>query len=66
MGIIIIAAIAVGAYLWYTRNGAPSKGATQERQEQSALEIVRERYARGEIDRNEFQELKAELSRDLK
>lgn len=64
MGILfLLILVGVGAYLWRTnddkqwiRTSPPAK------QEDSALQVLRERYARGEIDHDEYQRRKEDLS----
>ena len=53
-GLVITGAVL--AIRWLTTTGA---GATRDR----ALEILRERYARGEIDREEFESKRRDLGR---
>lgn len=54
---VLIIVITMAAVRWLTsttvRDGKPSP--------QSAVDILRERYARGEIDREEFQQRKRDL-----
>lgn len=54
----------VAAVVWFVAQG--SRGSTlagrqEPRRETEALEILRQRYARGEIDREEFQRMREEL-----
>jgi putative membrane protein len=55
---------AVAAVIWFARQGS-SGGSTGQRQgprtEDEPLEILRRRYARGEIDREEFERMREEL-----
>lgn len=56
----------IAAVVWFVARGShgASQGYGQEpRREGEALEILRQRYARGEIDREEFQRMRADLSR---
>ena len=53
-GVLIIASIA-GIVKWISHSSG-SAG------DKSALDILKERYARGEIDKKEFEERKKELS----
>ena len=64
MGILIIVAVAAGAYFLYTQSSSPSNGGLKGLIKRPPLDIARERYARGEISRSEFQELKNDLSRE--
>jgi putative membrane protein len=52
--LLLVALLVLGAYL-VARALAP-------RREDRALEILRERYARGEIDKETFERMKRELS----
>ena len=64
MGILfLLILVGVGVYLWRTnddkqwiRTSPPTK------QEDGALQLLRERYARGEIDHDEYQRRKEDLS----
>jgi len=54
----------IAAVVWFVAQG--SHGSTQAgrhepRRENEALEILRQRYARGEIDREEFQQMREDL-----
>lgn len=59
MWLIIIIVIAVIVYLVYNKNigGGGSFGGHQE----SALDILKKRYAKGEISKEEFERLKQDL-----
>ncbi|PRX27692.1 putative membrane protein [Orenia metallireducens] len=62
MGLFWIAIIAVGVYL--IRNSNNSNNRTERIEGKSVedpMEIARQRYAKGEISKEEFQEIKDEL-----
>jgi putative membrane protein len=70
VGLIVLALVVllvgggIAAVFWFARQGSHSlnQGPRQEpRQESKALEVLRERYARGEIDREEFERMREEL-----
>ena len=52
--VLIIAAI-VGIVVWITRFSKPTKS-------KSALDLLKEQYARGEISKNEFEEKKHDIT----
>ena len=56
----------IAALVWFVVGITRDKGIASEGnatgREQSALEILRQRYARGEIDRDEFEQKKKDLS----
>lgn len=52
--IILLAAIIFGAIWWTRRNSASGPPKT-------ALDILKERYARGEITKTEFEEMKKDI-----
>ncbi|MGC2457940.1 MAG: SHOCT domain-containing protein [Gallionellaceae bacterium] len=54
--LLIAAVVIVIRYAWGTGNSA------ERRQEKTALDILKERYARGEIEREEFEQKKRDLS----
>lgn len=54
-GLIVLAVVLVR---WLGRDDAPG---TRDSAESSALEILRRRYARGEIDREEFEQRRRDL-----
>lgn len=56
--IVIIAAV-VALVVWLSNSGRMSTS----RREKSALDILNERYAQGEIDDEEYQRRKRELTR---
>jgi putative membrane protein len=65
MGIILLIAIAVGVFFlvqWIVRS-SPKRETGQSASRESALEILRQRYARGEIDKEEFEEKKKDLEK---
>ena len=51
--LVIIGLVLLIKYLW--------EGGTAKRGQESALEILKERYARGEISKEEFEEKKKDL-----
>jgi putative membrane protein len=56
----------IAAVVWFVAQGSrgSSQGHRQEpSRENEALEILRRRYAAGEIDREEFERMRADLSR---
>ncbi len=56
--VLLVAAVAIVIrYVWGT--GISS---SERRQEKTALDILKERYARGEIEREEFEQKKRDLS----
>jgi putative membrane protein len=57
---LVLAALVIGV-IWFLRS--PSHGsAGRQPRSSSALDILEERYARGEIDRDEFLQKKKEIS----
>ena len=54
--LLIAAVVALVKYAWGTGNSS------ERRHEKSALDILKERYARGEIEREEFELKKRDLS----
>ena len=54
----------VAAIVWFAAQGSrgSAEASRQEpRRETEALEILRQRYARGEIDQDEFQQMRKEI-----
>ncbi len=62
-GLLVVALLVVGGvYLWRALERNGEHGApTASKQEDSAHRVLRERYARGEIDHDEYQRRKAGL-----
>ncbi|MEJ2735401.1 MAG: SHOCT domain-containing protein [Anaerolineae bacterium] len=59
---------AVAAVIWFARQGSGGRSMGQgqgPRAGDDALEILRRRYARGEIDREEFQRMREDLTRNV-
>jgi len=59
-GLLIIIAIAVVVYIVYTRNIGSGGGSFGGRRE-SPMDILKTRYAKGEISKEEFERLKRDL-----
>lgn len=60
--IVLVVAVAIGLIRWIFPSGhRPPSGSQMPNK--SALEILEERYARGEIDKDEFEEKRKTLSR---
>jgi putative membrane protein len=55
-GMILLVA-AIGLIIWMTMRGS----AGRDRKEKTSLDILKERYARGEIDHEEFEQIKSKL-----
>jgi putative membrane protein len=54
-GLLIFGLVALGRYVWGSGTGAGRDG------DKSALDLLKERYARGEIEREEFEQKKRDL-----
>ena len=63
-GLLVLVLLVVGGvYLFRALDRRDAAGGpTKAKQEDSALQVLRERYARGEIDHDEYQRRKAGLS----
>ncbi|UCD97269.1 MAG: SHOCT domain-containing protein [Candidatus Bathyarchaeota archaeon] len=57
--IVFLALVMVGIYYFVPRS--PTNGRTLYNHDQNALEILKERYARGEITREQYLRMKGEL-----
>ena len=62
MGIVLLIAAVVVGYLLYTRYASGKNDDVFGSQRRSSLEIAKERYARGEINREEFERIKEDLN----
>lgn len=61
MGIILLIGIIAIAYIAYTNYQKKTSERTPFSGESSSLEIVKARYANGEISRDEYERLKTDL-----
>jgi putative membrane protein len=61
MMFFFVAAIVVVIFLIRRFTAAPGSGAREDGTEDPALDILRKRYARGEINREEYEEKKKDL-----
>jgi putative membrane protein len=57
----IIVLIIVVAVIWIVVKSMNRNSTTSQESKKTALEILKERYAKGEIDKQEFEDLKKEL-----
>jgi putative membrane protein len=57
----ILLIVIVVAVVWYARNGAPPGLLQTAAQHPSGLDVLGERYARGEIGRDEYLQKKRDL-----
>ena len=55
-------ALVIGLIIWLVVSISRHNGGVMQNRSNSALEILKERYARGEINREEFEEKKKALS----
>jgi putative membrane protein len=60
-GLLLVAAVVVARWLW-ARGREQERSASSAEAGDSALEILKRRYARGEIDRDEFVARKRDLA----
>jgi putative membrane protein len=60
--LIIVAIVALVRWLASPSSGCSGRRVAEKSTEKSALDILKERYARGEIEQEEFQRKKRELS----
>ncbi len=64
MGLVIVLAVAIGiGVARWLLTGGHHRSSASAAPGRSALEILEERYARGEIDKDEFEEKRQTLSR---
>ena len=61
--IVLVVAVVVGILRWSAGSGHRSPPAPDAAPPKSALEILEERFARDEIDKDEFEEKRKTLSR---
>jgi putative membrane protein len=65
MGIILLIAVLIGVFFlvqWIVKS-SPKRESGQSAPGESALEILRQRYAKGEISKEEFEEKKKYLEK---
>ena len=63
LGMLLFWGVLLVAFVYMVK-GAWGSGACEKRErEKSALDILKERYARGEIEREEFEQKKIDLSK---
>jgi putative membrane protein len=61
LGLLILAALVVIVVLLFTRPPTERREATSRPTAQAPMDILKERYARGEITREEYQEMREHL-----
>jgi putative membrane protein len=59
----IIGVILLAAIIWFVARPQNQVNETNQHSPKTALDILKDRYARGEIDKYEFQERKSDLMR---
>ena len=60
MWIILLIIVALGIYFFIQYS--KGRGLPGQRQDETAIDILKKRYASGEIDKDEFDRIKKELS----
>ncbi len=58
----IIALLILAALIWFIFRMVNQQNRSQDRSSQTPLDILKERYAKGEIDKDEYEERKNNLS----
>ena len=53
--------LVIGVLVWLVIAATRDRGGGASGRDESPLEILRQRYARGEIDRDEFEQMKKDL-----
>lgn len=61
---VLLLILIVFAVIAFTRSTGDRPGRSEQERGDSALAITRERYARGEISRDEFEQLRRDLSQE--
>jgi uncharacterized membrane protein len=61
---ILIVAIAIGCTVWYMQHRRRRRARALAMQYTSGLEMLAKRYARGDIDRDEYLQMKADILAD--
>lgn len=66
IGMVLFWALAIGGLVWlvvWLMRQAPAQAPGAGPRAPGALDILRERYARGEIDREQFEQMKRDIER---
>ncbi len=58
---VVFWGLIIALAVWFVRSLAPPDGGREERARPSPLDIARERYARGEISREQFEQIRRDV-----
>jgi putative membrane protein len=61
---LLVLALLVGGVVWFVRSQAAVEGRSQQRRS-AGLDVLEERYARGEINREEYLQKKRDLTEQI-